>query len=97
MKEQILDFIRRRWRADCNWVSGNCYWFAHILLGRFPQLELYYYPIDNHFVVGDGTGAYYDWTGVVDQSLYSGAPLLWSEMDNYDTNVKNRVIRDCIL
>lgn len=58
----VEDFIKRRWQIDSHFLDGNCLWFATILTIRFPELEIYYLPIQGHFIVGkDNT--YYDWTG----------------------------------
>ena len=38
-EEQILAFIKRRFSQDCNWIDGNCYYFATILKTRFPELD----------------------------------------------------------
>lgn len=62
MEDIILNFIRRRFSKDCNWLNGNCYWFAHILCERFPDLDIYYEPIEGHFYAGDGN-LFYDWFG----------------------------------
>lgn len=34
---KIEEFINRRFPNDCNWLSGNCYYFAIILKDRFPE------------------------------------------------------------
>ena len=31
MKKEILNFIEKRFPIDCNWMNGNCLWFAIIL------------------------------------------------------------------
>ena len=90
---EILDFIHRRWRKDANWLDGNCYWFARILQTRFPFLELYYLPIDGHFVCGDGEN-FYDWTGVVQ---LEEIPWLFSDIEEQEPNWYNRIWRDCVL
>lgn len=63
MEQEILDFIKRRFPKDSNWLDGNCYWFAFILCERFPNLQIYYEPVRGHFVAGTPS-RYYDWTGV---------------------------------
>jgi hypothetical protein len=49
---EILEFIHRRFPQDCHWLDGNCFWFALILKKRFPNVEIFYFPIQGHFVVG---------------------------------------------
>ena len=94
MSEEVLDFINRRFRTDCDWLTGNCYYFAVILLARFPQGSIYYDVIDGHFVFGY-QGVYYDWTGITD---YAKDNLVeWNKFDEYDILRKERIIRDCIL
>lgn len=51
MINPILSFINRRFPYDSNWLNGNCYFFALILIDRFPSLRMYYDPIEGHFVV----------------------------------------------
>lgn len=53
-KERILNFIQRRFPQNCdsNWLTGNCLWFAYILQKRFPDLEIFYLPIEGHFIAG---------------------------------------------
>lgn len=89
---EILDFIKRRWRKDANWLDGNCYWFAHILKTRFPFLEIYYLPIVGHFICGDGV-CFYDWTGVVDPEE---VPFLLSDIEKQDGLLYDRLFRDCV-
>ena len=90
---EILDFISRRWKKDANWLDGNCYWFAYILHTRFPQLQIYYVPIDGHFVCGDGMN-FYDWTGLV---LLDESPMLLSDIEKQDPLWFSYIVRDCIL
>lgn len=90
---EILDFIHRRWSKDANWLDGNCYWFAHILQTRFPDLELYYLPITGHFVCGDGYN-FYDWSGVVQPEEI---PILFSDLKKREPDWYNRIWRDCVM
>ena len=91
--DEILDFISRRWKKDANWLNGNCYWFAYILMSRFPFLNIYYLPIEGHFICGDGV-KFYDWTGIVQ---LNEKPYLFSELKIQEPNWYNRIWRDCIL
>ena len=63
MEDKVLEFIKRRFPVDCNWCNGNCYWFAAMLHMRFPDLKIWLFPIENHFMVGDGE-KFYDWNGI---------------------------------
>lgn len=91
--EEILDFIQRRWKKDANWLDGNCYWFAEILKARFPQLKIYYLPIQGHFVCGNGK-EFYDWTGLI--SLQE-IPILFSELKKSEPNWYKRIYENCVL
>ena len=93
--DKVEEFIQRRFpaTADANWLNGNCYWFAKILCTRFPFLEMYYLPIEGHFVAGDSdTHQYYDWSGLV--SLQE-TPLLISSIAFADPTWCKRILRDC--
>lgn len=90
--EKILEFIHRRFPIDCNWKSGNCFFFSIILLSRFPQGIVYYDTIDGHFCVKID-GNYYDWKGVYTPTV----PIQWDKFDEYDDLQKKIIIRDCIL
>lgn len=92
INDDIEDFINRRFPIDCNWKSGNCYWFSVILHQRYPESVIYYDVIDGHFCVKIGE-SYYDWEGAYSPNI----PIEWDKFDKYDSLVKARVIRDCVL
>lgn len=94
MREAILEFIARRFKKDCNWTNGNCLWFALILQMRFPSLEICYLPVIGHFVVRDGTGALYDWTGTV---TTEETPIEINSLKKVDYTWYSRLMRDCYL
>lgn len=90
---KILEFIYRRFKTNCKWTDGNCYYFALILKDRFPKGSIYYDVINGHFVFWF-EGKFYDWTGIVEQD---GHYIGWDYFDIYDPIQKQRIIRDCIL
>ena len=90
--DEVLDFINRRWQKDCDWTNGNCYWFAHILTARFPNLEIFYLPISGHFVAGDGF-SFYDWTG---QVTLTEKAINWRQLEHDDNLWHGRLVRDCV-
>ena len=93
LNDNVLDFIANRFQIDCDWTSGNCYYFAKILEARFPGGTIYYDVIDRHFIYGY-KGNYYDYNGIVEMN---GRKLVaWNRFKEYDINVYKRVIRDCI-
>lgn len=93
MKKEILDFIRRRFQTDCNWLNGNCYYFALILKSRFPEGKIIYEVIDGHFTFYCD-GCYFDFSG---QVFPTGYLVEWDKFDQYDSNQKQRIIMDCIM
>lgn len=97
MNHEILEFIKRRWEVDSNFMNGNCYYFALILCHRFPQLKIYYYPIEGHFVAGDGK-EFYDWGGMNNWNISKGEvafPL--DDIEVQDPMWYERLIRDCVM
>lgn len=93
MKNEVIDFIQRRFVDDCKWTDGNCYYFAIILKDRFPEGEMYYDVIYGHFVF-KYQNEYYDWNGAV-RSI--GYLVEWDKFEEYDFLQKERIIKDCIL
>lgn len=93
MTDEVLEFIHRRFKKDCNWLDGNCYYFAIILKDRFPDGRIYYDVLDGHFVYFYD-GLYYDWQGIVHESMYY---IPWNNFEKYDALQKQTIIRDCIL
>lgn len=91
MKEQILDFIKRRFPTDNNWCNGNCYWFAYILKGRFNG-QIYYEVVNNHFIVKIND-KFYDWHGEY-QPQYEVYP--WEEYIDIDNLDFLRLFHDCV-
>lgn len=88
-KNEIIDFIRNFSDSKNTFLNGCCYWFAYILQGRFGA-EIYYDPIQNHFVGKIGT-SYFDVTG----EIY-GDFLPWASYRNYDELDYDRVVRYCV-
>ena len=92
MKDKVLEFISRRFKNACNWVDGNCYYFARILKDRFPNGHIYYDAIYGHFLFWF-EGKFYDWNGVATEKGYC---VSWAKFDEYDSLQKQRIMRDCI-
>ena len=91
--DSIEEFIQRRFKKDCNWTSGNCYYFALILKSRFGG-TIYYDPIIGHFLCRIGFD-YYDWSGKVDIS--SAKLYTWDQYKDFDILDYQRVVDGCIL
>lgn len=93
MGNEVLEFIQRRFKDDCKWLDGNCYYFAVILKDRFPKGKIYYDVIYGHFIF-EYQNKYYDWSGIVKQFGYL---VEWGKFDEYDSTQKERVVKGCIL
>ena len=93
MENDVLEFIQRRFKKDCNWLDGNCYYFAIILKDRFPEGKIFYDVINGHFVF-EYQDELYDWNGV---HCLKGILVDWDNFDEYDSLLKKRIIRDCVL
>ena len=74
-------------------TRGYCYWFAHILHSRFPDSDIMYYAVGNHFAckIEDRI---FDITGdITDKNLYFE---YWDKYKNFDAEDYARVLRDCV-
>lgn len=93
--DEVLEFIKRRFGDyDSNWKNGNCYYFAIILKDRFPKGKIYYDIIYGHFIF-KYNNKFYDWSGIY---KYSEEFLIsWDGFEKYDSLLKERIIRDCII
>lgn len=96
MKDEVLEFIQRRFNKDCNWIDGNCYYFTVILKNRFPEGKIYYDIVWGHFVF-KYKNKYYDWTGVLGLDEFLDYLIEWDKFNEYDSLRRERVVRDCIM
>ena len=94
-ENEVLEFIHRRFPIDCHWLDGNCYYFALILLDRFPMGKILYDVIDGHFVC-QIDGVKYDWSGIADESGKHHW-VEWDKFNEYDDLQHERVVRDCLM
>ena len=78
---------------DERYFNGLCYWFAYILKGRFPDGEIYYDQIMNHFYFVYENDAF-DVRGKVELPPKA---IPWHEYRDFDELDYQRVVRDCIL
>lgn len=89
----VEEFIKRRFPTDCNWTTGNCYYFAIILKERFNG-TVYYDPIEGHFLCEINSN-FYDYTGKVDldpTTLYN-----WNCYKEQDELNYQHIVRDCCM
>ncbi len=92
IRSDVLEFIYRRFKDDCNWTSGNCYYFAKILKARFPEAKIYYDVINGHFLCKIGK-YFYDYNGI---NINRDKKVRWSLFWFYDRLLYHRIIRDVI-
>lgn len=92
MMNRIEKFISL-FENDEKYMNGLCYWFAYILKGRFPDGEIWYDSIFNHFyfVLDDIA---YDVRGKVDLPINA---MKWCDYEKYDSVHYQRIIKYCIL
>ena len=94
MQEQILEFLNRRFPKNTGtWTNGNCYWLAFILKEAFG-CEIYYLPIQGHFIAKDKDNIYYDQNGVVELEEEA---LSWDRLEQEDSLWYDCIVRDCVL
>lgn len=89
--ETILAFIKRRFPVDCNWTTGNCFYFAMILSTRFHG-KIFYDIIAGHFVAKI-EDKYYDWNGVYTPS---NAMEEWYQYSKKESQHWNRIKENVI-
>ena len=92
MHEEILDFINRRFKENCHWLDGNCYYFALILKDRFPNGFIYYDVTYGHFMY-EVNGRFYDWSGEI---APKGKIAPWKIFHLYDKVQYEVIMRDCV-
>lgn len=100
MENEILEFIHRRFKDNCQWLNGNCYYFALILKERFScyNPELYYDVVEGHFMCMI-ENKFYDWSGLITYSdEYSYKYLKnWCIYKLEDPLHYSRIVRDVII
>lgn len=91
--DEVLEFINRRFKEDCHWIDGNCYYFAAILCSRFKYLNMYYAPVAGHFVAGYN-GQFYDWCGKYKEDEN---PILFTEIEHTDPKWYKMIVDGCVV
>ena len=90
MQDFIDHFKRTSLTGNITEVFGCCYWFAYILCGRFPEAQIMYDPVMNHFMAWYN-GKLFDVTGDVTEQ-YKAIP--WEDFD--DDLERERIVEQCI-
>lgn len=89
--DKIVEFIRRRFSQDCDWLNGNCYFFSVILRERFPNGQIIYEPVDGHFLYKVKNNCY-DFLGKHPIPEYY---YIWDELEQLEPYIYKRIKRDC--
>ena len=97
--DKIEEFINRRFPSDCNWLDGNCYYFARILKMRFKG-EIWYDLVEGHFLFCN-FDKFYDWGGWREDYDFSKPETVenlvkWSNYKKIDPVHYDRIVRDVI-
>lgn len=95
MRNEVVDFINRRFVKDCDWSNGNCYYFALILSHRFPTLRIVYLPVRGHFAVIDNLYLY-DYEGAVGLNEITELIYPLDKLKEDDPKWYAKLFRDCI-
>ena len=90
--EQVKQFISL-FGANERYLNGLCYWFAYILKGRFPNGEIWYDQIINHFYFVLDNAAF----DIRGQVALPKTAMRWNEYETYDFLDYQRVVKYCIL
>ena len=80
--------------SDCNWMDGNCFYYAYMLKQIFPLGTIVYDVIYGHFMLRY-MDRYFDYTGEreYDPEWYI---VEFDKLDQYDVKVEERIYRDVI-
>lgn len=91
MENEVLAFIGEFSSVKDFFLNGKCYWFAKILSIRFPNGEIKYNKIDNH------------WATLIEGHLYdaSGEITLggfeeWPIRQEMESSYYKGLVRNCI-
>ena len=91
----VEEFIRRRFRPDEHWFTGNCYQFAYILKGRFPDAEIFYDEVEGHFTARI-SGSFFDASGRYKPEKEDNM-ISFAELERSDPERYKRIVKGCIL
>ena len=97
--DKIEEFINRRFQSDCDWLEGNCYYFARILKMRFKG-EIWYDLVEGHFLFRS-FDKFYDWRGWREEYDFDKPETVenlvkWANYKRIDPVHYERIVRDVI-
>ena len=92
---KVEDFITRRLPVHNNWQDKNQYWFASILVQRFPVLTLWYFPEEEKVFAGtfDAT-LFFDWLGRKKRDELKGSPISWYHLNEINPNLYGKLVKE---
>lgn len=97
--DKIEEFINRRFQSNCDWLEGNCYYFARILKMRFKG-EIWYDLVEGHFLFRN-FDKFYDWSGLREEYDFDKPETVenlvkWADYKRIDPVHYERIVRDVI-
>lgn len=97
--DKIEEFINRRFQSNCDWLEGNCYYFARILKMRFKG-EIWYDLVEGHFLFRN-FDKFYDWSGLREEYDFDKPETVenlvkWADYKRVDPVHYERIVRDVI-
>lgn len=94
MKDEVLEFIQKRFINTFNWTTTNCYYFAVILQNRFSDGKIFFDVRKKHFVFYYNE-QYYDWNGIYECN--ENYVLPWDVFEIHDAELKEKIVNDFIM
>lgn len=100
MHDEVMYFINKfkcldKAAIEDVFLHGNCYWFAQILMLRFPKnSSLHYMEIEGHFIV-QIDGRFYDISG--ERKDLKEIPTEWKYFQEIEPNHTKRIYKNCAL
>ena len=81
--DNVEQFIRRRFKTDCNWLKENSYYFAIMLKDHFKRGTIVYDDIEERFLLYL-YGYLYDYKGKHEVNHRGHLYVNWNKFDEYD-------------
>lgn len=95
--DEVTEFMTNRFKYDCEWKNGNCYFFACILKERFPKGKIVYDLINCHFMF-QLKNYYYDWINRYEKDEFPDTSIvIWNKYKSIDPTHYNRINRQVII
>lgn len=93
--DKVEEFIHKRFKTNCKWMSDNSYYFAVILKSRFPRGTICYDVIEGYFLLYLH-GCLYDYKGKHEVNHGGHRYVIWNMFEEYDLLQKEYITREFI-